>query len=274
MILSSLAAHVDVTIDDEPGVYLAVPIKYWEIDGDGNPSAAPVPLPAVRKIGMKKRLDDNANAEQRFVLARLQGDIIEEELELLLSKLPSPRMRLPQGDLAKRLAAAVERYIGDCMQLQSEVLATPTSDLYIREAIFPDGVNGAQARLAAEAKKADQSVSWGNTNARDSDYACALEVAARTNRPVFFLKYKSEGFAADFDTLLYRNVARFAKTGRYIPSIAVAITENNVEKLLGFGRRLVEGGKMSELMWDQNLARAAGFRMDDARRIVGKEKKK
>ena len=84
---------------------------------------------------------------------------------------------------------------------------------------------------------------------RSKDFAVALEIAEETGRPVVFIHYGGNQLlpSLPFSTLLLRNIQRFAKTGRYIPVIAIDITEGRCKHLLdGIGegqeaqRRLCE----------------------------------
>jgi len=73
--LPSGNSTIDVTIDDQPGIY--VPVSPTEfISGDaGNPRNA---LPVCGKI-LKRRLVDPSLPEQRFVLKRLVGELTTKE---------------------------------------------------------------------------------------------------------------------------------------------------------------------------------------------------
>jgi hypothetical protein len=129
-------------------------------------------------------LDGPDNLEQRIVLARLAGDLLEEELAGLLSSLPA-------SPLLRALAAAVEEHVEECLIEGREVLTADTADLYVRDALFPTAIRAAQTRLARKCN-GEGSVSWGNTNARASDFECALKQAAGGRRPVFFLKWGAQ----------------------------------------------------------------------------------
>jgi hypothetical protein len=86
---------------------------------------------------------------------------------------------------------------------EHSMLVPKTVDLFVREAIFrPDAVNSTTAleraydalrfAITNDNTTAAVAVAWGNTNTKPSDYKFALQMAAETNRPVYFVVYKDD----------------------------------------------------------------------------------
>jgi hypothetical protein len=199
----------------------------------------------------------------------------------------------------------------------------PTVDLFVQDRIFRPasdgngtGIESAQANLRRECSRESghrRPVAWGNTNTRPREYKCALQVAEETSRPVHFVTYldgarpcgnvefEDDVFAlrGDAKELLRRNVDRFLRTGRFVPSHvihAMSQRTNNLVKMVVdhwkaqnvIGEAGVRNGydparqdedlvtrsgalaprKVSKFEFDRILARFANFDMNADRTVV------
>jgi hypothetical protein len=196
--------------------------------------------------------------------------------------------------LKTKLILAIEAYIEDWFKEaeegDDEIVTTEEIDIFDRSKIWPDGIQSASAALKTAARNRGLGVvSWGNTNARYSDYAVALEGAEFSNRGVHFIKYlpastpevisdillshdgnprggeaSNSVLFGDFETLAVRNIKRFATTGRYIPIEAMHMTLGRVSKMMTETmprQYLLESQGIDKFMfaWDANLCEKAGF---------------
>ena len=106
-------------------------------------------------------------------------------------------------------------------------------------------------------------VCFGNTNTIIEHYAYALEVAAKTQRPVQFARFKSELGNHDLVALYRRNLKRFAETGKYIPLHAIVRQMAESEKIL------VNKGRLRK---PKELCDLAGFAMLEGSLVEPKRK--
>mmetsp|Transcript_3387 Transcript_3387/g.5137 ORF Transcript_3387/g.5137 Transcript_3387/m.5137 type:complete len:526 (+) Transcript_3387:75-1652(+) len=114
---------------------------------------------------------------------------------------------------------------------------------------------------------------WSNTNSRPKEYVAALEAAQAAGRPVQFCAWTVQ-WEVDRVELLRRNVARFRKSGRYIPAGAVSAALGRVIRLVKCAQQLCQEtarGSKSQL-YDYNAAfcELAGFRRDPETGLVTK----
>ena len=147
-----------------------------------------------------------------------------------------------------------------------ELIGTRHVDLYIPHAIFNGGLDRAkntlfdELRLGQELQKkqrrnmldddagvahaenaALQPAFWGNTNTRPMEYVVALEAAQEFHRPVKFVAWGTSRLPrVSRQELLRRNVARFRKSGRCIPSGAISAALGRVETLITEAQKVVE----------------------------------
>lgn len=231
---------IDITIDDQPGVYLPLPISQF-LD--------PNLCPKKSIIGRTLKERVQSEHEQTLVLSRLLGNLDSETFSLLLSEI------IPSQTLLQTLTTEIESII----ESNPAPINTDKVDIFIRESIFPSAIKSSQDELKKAAESNTRIVSWGNTNARYTDYTCALETSFRTNRSVKFIKYNKE-LTGNLQELLKRNILRFSKTGRYIPAQAIERTVQNVESMLR------ECNDVEEFKVDQKLCEKAGY-------VLGRDRK-
>ncbi|GMI45637.1 hypothetical protein TrCOL_g13790 [Triparma columacea] len=206
-----------------------------------------------------------------------------------------------QEPLKTKLVLAIESYIEEWHKTAEEgdddIVTTEEIDIFDRSKLWPNGIQSASAALKMAAKNRGLgAVSWGNTNARYSDYAVALECAEYSNRSVHFIKYlpstvpeaisdillshesnprgkdaSNAVLFGNFEALAVRNIKRFATTGRYIPIEAIQITLRRVSEMMTETmprQYLLESQGIDKFMfaWDANLCEKAGFALGGGKR--------
>ena len=187
------------------------------------------------------------------------------------------------------------------------LIGTRCVDLFIPHAIFNGGLDRAKQTLFDELKIGQHTllhdgddpdgnqrhhddvvlkpVIWGNTNTRPMEYVVALEAAEKFNRPVRFVPWGTSRLPrVTRQELLRRNVSRFRKTGRYIPSGAISAALGRVETLIKEAQKVVDAELLDEDDGDNKnsvefegicnhkmdvaLAGLAGYRMDQDGYVV------
>jgi len=248
---------VDVSLDDQDGVYRAVPTDLFLGD------RPPPPGPLGDRLDSSKRMSGKypADEEIRLILMKLRGEIGAGDMREALR-----RIERGPGSGAATLLRATE-------DLPAPIALPETVDLFVPGAIFPRGLRAAERSLSSAAADAALGpLAWGNTNTRPGDYATALGTAAAYGRPVIFLVYGGgddagdDGYGSD-DTfrlpavglgeLMRRSVRRLCETGRYVPMSAVEVSLGRVERLVSKSRR--EGG--NGIGMEVALSRMAGYEM-------------
>jgi len=351
----------DVTIDDQDGVYIRVGRegfiepnflgpKEAQLASDGKNTEQrlvlcrllnnitsddltcmlPTPEPMKGKVRSEWRRN---GVDERSEVSEQEGS---EELgakRWVRGRVPNAK-NIPHShpiSHSSQLLIAVECYIENWLagaeEGEDEIVTTDEIDVFDGSAIWPGGIEAAKAALGrATRDRGKRVVSWGNTNARYSDYSVALEEAERANRVVHFVKYLPLGLgedigeflgggvgvgvagadmgvgevaggvegdrgstppsppsdtflSGDLETLLLRNIKRFATTGRYIPCEAIQITLDRVTDMLSETmppKYILENkGKEKFLYrWDSNLCEAAGFIMGGGRYVRKKQQRR
>ena len=239
------------------------------------------------------------NVELMIVAKRCAGILSKDDMQTQLraclrrgANHNDPRAvtnRLIQSTLTSYEALFTER--------GSQLALPATTDVFVREAIFqPHPVTHQSALDAAHHSLSiappHQPISWGNTNAKSSDYRAALLTAAQQGRPVFFVVYnalqdltqsndnnsatamETDLEAVQFEGLLRRNLNRYLETGRYIPVRVIwdmlhrtsLLLEQVLQRVPTTKQR--HPGRLSRLERDQILVSLAGLRMEDDRIIT------
>jgi hypothetical protein len=293
----------DVTIDDQPGVYVPLPTSWYlsrhnkknSSDGRGDDDAA-----ARRFIVHGKSAYDRIQDQVELctILARLSNQISRDECTAKLLSVNNNNGIYNNDTVVsstRGILAAVEEYMESTTtttttgstssdeptsRTMTKIQLPETIDLFVVEALFPDRPAGnnnnnnnnnknhhqhhpsASKSTGAIAKAGqvlrDQPIAdtivWGNTNCRCTDYRDALQLAERQGRPVHFVVYQ-EGDSAEFDgpddddddnddgttrttvptagqqqhqlhakdlqQLFRRSIVRLVQTGRYVPSAVI-----------------------------------------------------
>ena len=107
--------------------------------------------------------------------------------------------------------------------------------------------------LSKELKDNTAIVAFGNCNLDAKSYEDALTFAQKERRFVRFVRWGHELQTVSLNTLLTRNLVRFLKTGKFVPSSIISHSISKVTTLLG----ATDNGN------HYKLAFAAGFEMDN-----------
>lgn len=278
----------DIALDDQNGVYRALPSSLFMYDCSDNEDPALIALRDQVVFGqsIQQRLTAPDQGELRCICRYWDGRISDTQLSnALQDSYRSTRQSRGDDKRADDISSIVipilTQVLQECRLAQSTLPATV--DLFCREAIFKPseiyemvgsrrrqdpnthadasvtaigstlprqkstGIDRAYAELRETSIA--QAVAWGNTNLRASDYEGALQIASEQRRPVHFCVFdairawdgstnstegptqcKTDNYwyvtafdleAVTFEELLRRNVLRFLRTGRYIPSTVV-----------------------------------------------------
>jgi hypothetical protein len=235
---------LDVTMDDQEGVYLSIDVKYF-LERNKNDRFF-----SKRFIGKTIGSRIAEQTEVCTVLQRLAGRLTKGEFETTIvnmyrnhaidalkrnnnkaNNMTITDDMLEQDDhtrLARELIDVVEEVMESAPTLPSKI------DLFCVEALFrPNpktnmtGVDAAANQLKKYARtKPAEVLAWGNTNTRPREYKTALEAAADSGRQVYFLAYGNASRISNgvflpvlnFQELLRRNVKRLLVTGKYVPA--------------------------------------------------------
>lgn len=119
--------------------------------------------------------------------------------------------------------------------------------------LFPECINWARRKFEETVcKYPDRPVAWGNTNLKTRDYLNALELAEKSGRPIHFVRSGFELDPVTLHDLIQRNLKRFFKTGRYIPSIVL-------ERTLETSRIMLQ----EQFSTPESLCKAEGFVLNE-----------
>eukprot|EP00592_Proboscia_alata_P022441 CAMPEP_0194417714 /NCGR_PEP_ID=MMETSP0176-20130528/16800_1 /TAXON_ID=216777 /ORGANISM="Proboscia alata, Strain PI-D3" /LENGTH=394 /DNA_ID=CAMNT_0039223751 /DNA_START=277 /DNA_END=1458 /DNA_ORIENTATION=+ len=292
--------NLDITIDDQPAVFLPLPKEYFV----NNLSQMPHEMgnKTVQGKTVFNRASDLSQGEMTLVLKRLCNQLSSEEFrrnmcDMMAQSSPKQQQRdggrnYTHGNETQRnpqlveYIAIVEQYCQEesANNSSKSLIKSPTIDLFIVESIFrkhpthhTTAVESSLAKLASIPTSLP--AGWGNTNTRPREYAEALSVAMKTQRPVQFLILPK----LERGVLLMRNIKRFCETGRYVPMKAIDDATGRVHSILtnivnknqhspnkaDAMASLNDGDSSNEL--HAKLAQLAGYEMDPStRRIIRK----
>lgn len=250
---------VDVTIDDQLGVYEKVPLKLFFCD-PWNPNMDLKPFESVlnksiygKSLG--QRIFSAENDEMRWVIQRLTGQISANDFKLQIQILSQRKQDTRKKyylvlsydgkedlDSEKDWTEVFTQVVETLIQSQGSLCArmSTTADVFITEAIFKtlqlenghvqSALNRAITELHSLATDpsllyANACVSWGNTNSKPHDYLAALEAAVASKRPVDFIPFidpdKSPGITS----------------GLYLPYVGIEeLFRRNLQRFVTSGR--------------------------------------
>ena len=343
------AGGIDITIDDQPLVYIPVPVKYFLYDGSSNDDSTGFRAGGISMstelLGktVHERIIDVSNDELRYVIRRLEGMLSAEDFTLRIHRsIPQLEEGSEGRSVSEDLIAAVEHIMASS---SNETCLPDNVDLFIVESIFrhrrlnlirnitgeklshlhsSSALDAALNQLKSHANdekvhSSSAPMAWGNTNTRPREYTAALEAAKQSGRPVEFIVYggseacdmirehmtrreyrKTHGDIGEeklsennsqnaFDQpqvlclpklsrleLLKRNLHRFLKTGRYIPSTAISDAMIRVESLLASAaaeaKKSIDPNIMmsvddAKFYLDYELAKLADFELKSDRTV-------
>ena len=243
---------VDVSLDDQPGVYVPLPtnVFYTKLS-----FKVKTMLRTKRVYGKSLMKRIQSEKELSLVAKRSHGKISAKDFASSLERI------LAKTQATNITSMAIECYQDILSKEETQKNRRPeTSDLFVREALFcpcPQsnltGIDAAEEKLAS--LPPTHPVAWANTNIKPANYRFAIEIAQEQNRRVVFVVYNP--FEEDSDHvpitsttsgstttvvedncelppiglegLLRRNLQRYLKTGRYIP-IPVLVDMNRRTK--------------------------------------------
>lgn len=292
---STIPKILDICIDDQPGVYHRIPTAFFlpeTVYSDNNSTQRHQCLSNVifgRSI--KERINDLS--ELRAVLLRFANKTTKDDFQ-------------KSSTISPILVEVIEEIIGEFESRQQPIELPDTIDIFILEAIFRrsspsknptntiyenvDEMASISALERTELLLYDTPISipiaYGNTNTKATDYVKALQMALKLKRPVHFVVYCDDEngdcnndlfdmtVGSGVQGLIRRNMYRFLETGRYVPEQVIIDmrerTSSMISDILSQQRPSpsIANRKMSKLEFHQQLARLAGFHMNDERLII------
>jgi hypothetical protein len=277
------------------------------------------------------------------ILARLSHQISRDECAAKLLSVNNNNNGNNTAEVSTRgILAAVEEYMESTTTTGSASSDEPTTsrttttfqlpetiDLFVVEALFPDRPAGnnnnnnknhqhhppassksttgaiAQAGQVLRDQPIADTIVWGNTNCRCTDYRDALQLAEQQGRPVYFVVYQ-EGDSAEFDCgqdddednngttpttvptagnqqqrqylhakdlqqLFRRSITRLVQTGRYVPSAVIGDMRRRCLELQIMTDNTTtnhNGTIPSGVALECHLARLAQYELDPKTRLV------
>ena len=228
----------DIAIDDAPQVYEKIPlsslVNFLEPSAPGVEKPAPYADKKTYGKSTIARILEAKESEQMILACLFSGAIDLVDAEARLKSL---------GCSASFISTVRDLKVG------GNKFSSTTVDVYIPEAIS-FGVQQYLKQLESAAKNAACCVVSGNCNLKTENYAEALTAAFNNRRRVRFLRWGSELPAVPIEELMRRNVTRFLKTGRYVPSVTIVGAVQSATDIMAAGST------------HSALATAAGFTMN------------
>jgi hypothetical protein len=229
----------DICLDDQPGVYRPLDSCYFWNEDSTNDA---ILQESVVNETLAQRLRAADQAELRCLCAYVAGKLSRGDLQLVLEQQQQQQQQQRQQSSPRNLVPTILTALDVHQRDHTDLVLPGTVDLFCRQVLFTriDNVSAIDAAMEAlRQTPVSQSVAWGNTNLRASDYAIPLQIASDQGRPVRFvifdgrsddeanniLTFAGDAFdlpAADLDELMLRNIKRWLQTGRYIPVAVLA----------------------------------------------------
>ncbi|CAB9515374.1 HSPB (Heat shock 27kDa) associated protein 1 [Seminavis robusta] len=257
---------VDVALDDQPNVYMAIPLELFvasqsslQNGTDLTPEHQQLLQQSFFQKTVQERLLAPEQQELRWVLQRLSGKITAAELEesirsILISK--EENETSAGRNMSNTDDNASEKVLQSLLQSTENLLRDDTAiskvpilvDLFMVEALFQKdpsrniaqtGIERATNLLRQTPK--DVPVAWGNTNTKPRDYSTALEIAQQQGRPVNFCVFETANNLSSVTPSAAATESLFD-----LPSLEFQeLMDRNI-------RRLVETGRYvpSQVIWD------------------------
>ena len=273
----STGAKVEVVaIDDQDGVYINIPMSHARRIITGSMSIiCRERFQDRRSYGMlhSERALDVQGEETRLILKLLTrdqryGDAIKSRLKSIwMENATKSSKATPREEVEKQkrlcgwvphLLDMIGRELEGGLSMQSRCYM-----MFCGPAIRYAVAQCKKSLLELSRKEPHKIICFGNTNTSVEHYGYALDVAAKTKRPVQFVRYKSELGDTNLLELYKRNLQRFAKTGKYIPLHAIMKHITETEAIL------VEEGN---LRTPKDLCELAGFVMHEDFSVTPKTK--
>ena len=252
---------VDITLDDQPDVYIPVPTKLF-IDSNNNISMEEQQLLNQSFQGKTffERIQSD-NIELQCILQRILGCTSPQNFAIqILQHYQEQQQQQQQSNtrnhinnnhtvVAQLLIQNVEQYCASsCSSSEEQYIGgtaspplPPFTQVFCLESLFQPhpSTNQSAIQRAHQLLRDTPShipVAWGNTNSKPRDYQQALEICMEQRRPVHFLMSHPQHSKSvpwvPLTALLQRNLQRFSTTGKYIPAIAIADCCQRIESLI------------------------------------------
>lgn len=256
---------VDVCIDDQPGVYYALPTSWFlsncssSDDASKGQTLSPnLPTKETTIFGKTVRERIAEQAELRFVLRRLAKIISAEEFQTALGSCTLPLHIRPLVEVVEDIMHNAET--------NNQSIALPMAiDLFVLEAIFrpstANSLDGDEEDSYSALERIDlllndqskvplsSPVALGNTNTRAREYSKALALAEKTNRPVHFaVFYDEEMRIPRIPCRSDSAIGQGDNTGifdMFVEGSYYGLIRRNIDRLLGTGRYIP-----TNVIWD------------------------
>jgi hypothetical protein len=234
----------DISLDDQPDVYVPVPTQLWLAPNASTSNTTQVPPQLLQQIQGKSieyRMKHD-NAELNLILQRWDQQLSPQNFAVAMLQhystlRPNSNSNVDTIKVAHMLIQVVEEFLSAPQKLPEH------TQVFCLESLFRPHAqtNQSAIQMAHTMLRNTPShipVAWGNTNSKAKDYQQALEIACQTGRPIFFvlshpscqLLDKSLPWV-DFKVLLKRNLQRLCDAGKYIPANAIHDCCHRIEQL-------------------------------------------
>jgi hypothetical protein len=256
---------LDISIDDQDGVYIPVKIQFFL-----QPSIPNQSFWNRRVLGKTMRQRLNEQIELSAIIRRLGGTLSHADFERTIVQLyrnhtietlsrKDPNRTITNRMIRDDYHTRIAHDLIDAVNSIQRCSLPNIIQLFVVEALFRPNpthqvtaIDMAVTHLQhAITSSDDTSVAWGNTNTRPRDYSVALSAAESAGRPVFFLLY---GNPIQYDTLergsivrlvswkelVNRNIQRFLSTGKYVPMKGIWESSVRVENIVQTVMRDIE----------------------------------
>lgn len=287
----------DVTLDAQRNVYVQVPTHYF-LTNNNNDTTDTFLKKRILYKSLSNRIYDNVtNGELRFMIQRFHGKLSSREFESCIRTLYTQHANVTNNnnettrEYHEEMATLVIETVEQVCQEDNNITLSPFIQLFCVESLFrphplnnKTGVDAALDELEQYSKLNTTSIAWGNTNTRPRDYRQALEIAATTKRPVYFIVYatnqnniSSSGVHlphVGMRELMKRNIKRMLKTGKFVPGKSLVESNDRIENVLKIAsdnleRRYPKNEQkdFTKLQLDQELARMVNYELMNNRTV-------
>lgn len=257
------SAGVDIAIDDQPLVYIPVPTNYFL---GTTLSSFPSLNQTIHGKTIRERIRDPNNGELTLVIKRLANKLSAQEFASRLrgnntDLIDAVEQVIQEHDKEELLPDKIDLFIVE------SIFKPRALDLIQKLSSNTNQSNNKTTALSAldesvrllkshatnpNVHPTDAPMSWGNTCTRPREFENALLAAKLSGRPIEFILYGGKEACdlisttdtcdeeaslvhlpkVDKKTLLVRNINRFIKTGRYVPSQAITDAIDRVDSMI------------------------------------------
>jgi len=259
------AGGVDITIDDQPLVYVSVPTSYFL---GSTISSFPTLNQTIHDKTIRERIRDPSNEELKLVVKRLANNFSAQKFASHLQGnntdlIDAVEQVIQEHDKADLLPDKVDLFIVESIfkprswdliqKLSSNTNQTGSNNKTTALSALDEAVRLLKSHATnPNVHPTDAPMSWGNTCTRPREFENALLAAKLSGRPIEFILYGGKEACdlistadtsdeeaslihlpkVDKKTLLVRNINRFIKTGRYVPGQAITDAMDRVDSMI------------------------------------------